>query len=137
TYKLYATPHGDMGACKPCEDQKFYESLNLPTKKEYENKKDLGFILKFERITNDLKSATVNNYRTDSKYESQLKAKQAAIKFITEYSGNESLVLSGVPGIGKSHLSYAIQKAIRDKGYKTLFIKSTDLLDAIKETYNF
>lgn len=136
-YILFNTPHGQMGACKPCEEQRFYDSLNLPTKEEYENQKKLGFILKFERITNDLQSATVNNYKPDPKHESQLKAKQAAIKFVNEYSGSESLVLSGVPGIGKSHLSYAIHKAIRDKGYKTLFIKSTDLLDAIKETYSY
>lgn len=136
-YKLFSTPHGDMGACKPCEEKKFHESLNLPTKEEYRHKKESGFILKFERITTDLESATVNSYKVDSEYPSQAKARQAAIDFIKEYTGNESLVLAGVPGIGKSHLSYAINKAIRGKGYKTLFIKSTDLLDAIKETYSY
>src|SRR5690625_4332536 len=93
--------------------------------------------MKFERIRKDLTTATVRNYKPDSKFESQTKAKQAAFDFIMEYSGSESLVYSGVPGIGKSHLSYAINKAIRNKGYKTLFIKSTDLLDAIKQTYNY
>src|SRR5690625_4568103 len=136
-YKLFTTPHGDMGACKPCEDKKFHDSLNLPTAAEYRNQKELGFILKFERITNDLSTATVNNYKPDPKFESQENARKAAIEFITEYTGSESLVYSGVPGIGKSHLSYAINKAIRNKGYKTLFIKSTDLLDAIKQTYNY
>lgn len=136
-YKLFSTPHGDMGGCKPCEDQKFKESLNLPTVEEYRSQKEMGFILKFERITNDLENATVNSYKANPKYETQTKAKQAAVDFITEYTGKESLVLAGVPGIGKSHLSYAINKAIRSKGYKTLFIKSTDLLDAIKETYNY
>lgn len=136
-YKLFTTPHGDMGACKPCEDKKFHESLNLPTPEQYRQQKEMGFILKFERITNDLVDATVNSYKTDIKYPTQEKAKQAAVDFITKYDGTQSLVLAGVPGIGKSHLSYAINKAIRSKGYKTLFIKSTDLLDAIKETYNY
>lgn len=136
-YKLFSTPHGDMGACKPCEEKKFKESLNLPTIEEYHIKKELGFILKFERITNDLKEATVNSYKFDDEFPSQEKAKQAAADFIVKFTGTESLVLSGVPGIGKSHLSYAINKAIRSKGYKTLFIKSTELLDAIKETYNY
>lgn len=123
--------------CNDCDDNKLAKELNLPTSEEYRNQKELGFILKFERITNDLSTATVNNYKPDSKFESQTKAKQAAFDFIMEYSGSESLVYSGVPGIGKSHLSYAINKAIRNKGYKTLFIKSTDLLDAIKQTYNY
>lgn len=136
-YILFATPYGNMGACKPCEDKKFIKSLNLPTPEEYDQQKEMGFILKFERITNDLVDATVNSYKTDEKYPSQEKARQAAIDFITQYDGTQSLVLAGVPGIGKSHLSYAINKAIRSKGYKTLFIKSTDLLDAIKETYNY
>jgi DNA replication protein DnaC len=136
-YKLFTTPHGNMGACKPCEDKRFHKSLNLPTTEEYRQRKEMGFILKFERITNDLLDATVNSYKVDQKYPTQEKAKQAAVDFITQYDGTQSLVLSGVPGIGKSHLSYAINKAIRSKGYKTLFIKSTDLLDAIKETYNY
>jgi len=122
--------------CKYCEDRKLAKKLQLPTKEEYREQKKIGFSLNFERITDDLKDATVNSYKTDDKYPTQKKAKQAAIEFITQYDGSQSLVLSGVPGIGKSHLSYAINKAIRHKGYKSLFIKSTDLLDAVKGTYN-
>lgn len=136
-YKLFSTPHGPMGACKPCEEKRFKESLNLPTREEYKIQKEMGFILNFERITSDLEDATVNSYKVDPNFPSQETAKKEAIKFITEYTGSESLVLSGKPGIGKSHLSYAINKAIRKQGYKTLFIKSTDLLDAVKETYNY
>lgn len=136
-YKLFSTPNGILGACKPCEDKKFIESLNLPTKEEYRHQKESGFILNFERITNDLKEVTVNSYKVNASYPSQDKAKKKVIEFITGYDGTQSLVLAGVPGVGKSHLSYAINKAIRSKGYKTLFIKSTDLLDAIKETYNY
>lgn len=136
-YKLFTTPHGDMGACKPCEDKKFHESLNLPTSEEYQKQKEMSFARRFERITNDLQDATVNNYKVDPSYPSQEKAKKSAIEFITQYDRTQSLVLAGVPGIGKSHLSYAIHKAIRKKGYKTLFIKSTDLLDAIKATYDY
>lgn len=136
-YKLFNTPYGDMGACKQCEEKKFIKCLNLPTKEEYRQSKQMSFAKRFERITNDLQNATVNSYKVDPKYPTQEKAKQAAVDFITKYDGNQSLVLAGVPGIGKSHLSYAINKAIRSKGYKTMFIKSTDLLDAIKETYSY
>src|SRR5699024_383109 len=38
-------------------------------------------------------------------------------------------------GLGKSHLSFAITKVLRQKGYKTLYIKVTDLFDYIKNTY--
>lgn len=123
--------------CKYCNDRQLVKSLDIPTSQEYRDKRDMGFILSFERITSDLKDATVNTYKYDDDYPSQKDARQLAANFILNFEGQESLVLSGVPGVGKSHLSYAINKAIRNKGYKTLFIKSTDLLDAIKETYNY
>lgn len=123
--------------CRHCEDRKLAQSIGLPTKEEYRQQKEMVFISNFERITNDLLDATVNSYKADPNFETQAKAKQAAIDFVKKYDGTQSLVLAGVPGIGKSHISYAINKAIRTKGYKTLFIKSTDLLDAIKETYNY
>lgn len=123
--------------CRTCENQQLIKDLKLPTKEEYRQKKEMGYILNFERVTADLKDVTVNSYKHDEEYPSQEEAKQSSVDFIVKYTGKESLVLSGVSGIGKSHLSYAINKAIRNKGYKTLFIKTTDLLDAIKETYGY
>lgn len=134
-YKLYKTPHGSLGACKPCEDKRLIEKLDLPTVEEYREQKKQGFILNFERVTDDIKGATVNSYKPT--HETQKQAKQMAVDFITRFDGKRSLVYAGKSGIGKSHLSYAINKAIRKKGYKTLFIKSTDLLDAIKSTYDY
>src|SRR5690625_3946415 len=132
-YKLYKTPRGVMGACKPCTDDQFKKSMNLPTAEEYRKNKEHNFICSFERASNDLKKVTVNTYQP--KTESQSKAKQAAIKFVNNFDGIRSLALSGSPGLGKSHLAYAINKAVRQKEYTTLFLKSTDLLDHIKSTY--
>ncbi|MFA1820583.1 ATP-binding protein [Virgibacillus oceani] len=133
-YKVYETPRGVMGACKPCEEQKFKEKLNLPTVEEFQRDKELNFIVSFERVSSDLKKATVNSYKPD--HDRQLKAKQAAIKFVQEFDGTQSLAFSGDPGLGKSHLAYSIAKAVRQNGYKSLYIKATDLLDHIKSTYS-
>src|SRR5690625_4010383 len=135
TYKLFNTPHGPMGACKPCEDKKLIESLNLPTVEEYRKQKEKGFIERFERTSADLHDVTVNSYSPT--HETQTKTKQMIVDFITKFDGTQSIVLAGSPGIGKSHLAYATNKAIRKMGYKTLFIKSTELLDAIKRTYDY
>ncbi|MCJ0932952.1 ATP-binding protein [Virgibacillus halodenitrificans] len=133
-YKLYQTPKGVQGACKPCADKQFKKEMNLPTVEEYRNNKEMNFILSFERVTDDLKNATVNSYKDVHK--TQKEAKQAAVDFITGFDGAHSLALSGDPGLGKSHLAYAINKAIRSKGYKTLYIKATDLLERIRSTYS-
>src|SRR5690625_3481821 len=68
--------------CKYCEDRKLAKKLQLPTKEEYREQKKIGFSLNLERITDDLKDATVNSYKTDDKYPTQKKAKQAAIELL-------------------------------------------------------
>lgn len=134
TFKLYETPKGVMGACKHCADQQLLKDLNIPTKKKREKLKEKKFTATFERVTNDLKHATIESYIPKEK--SQTQAKQTAMKYIKCYDGIKSLVFSGACGLGKSHLSFAITKELRQKGYKTLYIKVTDLFDYIKNTYN-
>lgn len=132
-YKIYETPRGHSGACKHCADYSLLQSLNLPTIEDLEDIKLSNFILSFEEVTSDLEIASVNSYKP--RHETQHKAKQIAVQFVKEFDKKRSLVLSGTPGLGKSHLAYAIVKALRAKEYKTLFIKSTKLLDRIKSTY--
>lgn len=140
TYTLYHTKKGIVGACKPCYDKEFIQSLELPTKDEYRQSKETGIISELERVTSDLKNATVNNYQP--KHETQVKAKEIAKNYILNFDKEHSLVLSGNPGLGKTHLAYAIAKGVRKmrdtdgNHYKTMFIKSTDLLQKIRSTYH-
>src|SRR5699024_11501536 len=66
---------------------------------------------------------------------SQIKAKKIATQYVASFDGIHSLLFSGNCGLGKSHLSFSITKALRQKGYKTLYIKVTDLFDYIKNAY--
>ena len=61
-YKLYETPKGVLGACKHCMEQQLLEELNVPTKEERERLKEKRFIATFERVTHDLKQATIDSY---------------------------------------------------------------------------
>lgn len=132
-YKLYETPKGIVGACKHCIDQQLLKDLNIPTKEEREKLKEKRFIAAFERVTNDLKQATIDSYIPKEK--SQAEAKGIAMQYVETFDGVNSLLFSGTCGLGKSHLSFAITKELRQKGYKTLYIKVTDLFDYIKNTY--
>lgn len=133
-YKLYETPRGIMGACKTCVDNEFIKSLKLPSIEDLKQKRLEIFVTEFEKVTSDIERASVSSYKP--RHETQLKAKQIAVKYVKEFDGKKSIVLSGDPGLGKSHLAYAIVKAVRQKGYNALYIKSTYLLDKLKKSYS-
>lgn len=132
-YKLYDTPKGVMGECKHCVDQQLLEDLNIPTKKERKRLREKRLIANFERVTNDLTQATIDTYIPKEK--SQSEAKKLAIQYVETFDGVKSLLFSGNCGLGKSHLSFAITNELRQKGFKTLYIKVTDLFNYIKNTY--
>lgn len=104
-------------------------------KKTHERK---AIMAAFSNSTHDesIKDATVNNYRPQN--ESQKYAKETAIEYVTNFSldNPRTIIYQGSYGTGKSHLAFAITKALRDKGYKVAFMHIPDLMDRIKNTYN-
>jgi len=136
TYERYETPAGVAGSCSKCFRERMEKEDEKIIQKALENRQSwqLPFVEQHERVTSDLKTAKVNNYKPG--HETQLKAKQLVIDYIKNFDNERSLVLSGRAGAGKSHLAYSITKELREKGYKTWFIKTRDLLDLIKNTYS-
>lgn len=134
-YSLFETLVGVSGGCPDCFKEQIAAEDREIVKKSIENKKDwqTSYINQFEHVSSDLKDARVSNYKPSN--ESQEQAKKASIDYVKTFDGERSLVLSGEPGLGKSHLAYSITKGLRQAGHKTLFIKSTELLDLIKSTY--
>src|SRR5699024_506764 len=132
-YTLYETSRGVVGACKHCVDQELLNELNIPSKEEREKRKERKFIAACERVTDDLSRATIESYEPTEM--SQIKAKKIATQYVASFDGIHSLLFSGNCGLGKSHLSFSITKAMRQKAYKTLYIKVTDLFDYIKNAY--
>ncbi|REH95139.1 DNA replication protein DnaC [Staphylococcus felis] len=89
-------------------------------------------------VNPSIKNATVNNYEVNN--DSQKYAKQTAIDYVTNFSNKKgemkSILFRGSYGTGKSHLAYAIAKAIKNKGYTVAFMQIPDLMIRIKATYN-
>ncbi|HEC2198564.1 TPA: ATP-binding protein [Staphylococcus delphini] len=89
-------------------------------------------------VNPSIKEATVNNYEVNN--DSQKYAKQTAIDYVTNFSNKKgemkSILFRGSYGTGKSHLAYAIAKAIKNKGYTVAFMQIPDLMVRIKATYN-
>ena len=94
-------------------------------------------------IPKELKTATFDNFITHTPEERQLLAfaKQQAEKYINGMMGNT--LITGGTGVGKSHLSISIAKAINE-GYRAknepksvLFISLTEIIKEIKEGWNY
>ncbi len=124
----------ESSRCKYCEDKKLVEQLNVATTESEKKLQSLqAKARRFTRIPNDLNAVRLNNYKAVTNEQKQ--AKQMAVDFITQFDKEKSFVMSGDPGIGKSHIAVSIAKAL-SKNYSVLFLKSADVLGLIRESYD-
>lgn len=131
---IVITADGEQSRCRYCENQKLVNEYDIPTTEAEKNaRKTMNHANYFSNVPSDIKNAKLNDYIAET--EKQQNAKQLAIDFIRKFDYEKSLVMSGDPGIGKSHIAVAIANALR-KEHSVMFIKSTSLLDLIKESYN-
>lgn len=102
----------------------------------YNNQKKLNALFSQFEINDDLKDATVNKFEVNN--EMQQYAKETAIEYINTFNTakGKSLILQGTYGTGKTHLAYAIAKAIKQQGYSVTFMHIPHLMERIKATYN-
>lgn len=120
--------------CKYCTDKELVKSLPIATTEEEKRLKTIQAKAKyFNRIPNDLKNVTIRDYQRNT--EAQKQARELAAKYIVDFDGTRSLVFSGNPGIGKSHLAVGITKAL-SSDYSTLFLKTSDILALMRESYD-
>jgi hypothetical protein len=94
-------------------------------------------------VPKELKAATFDNFIAETPEEKQLLefAKGQAKKYLDGMAGNT--LITGGTGVGKSHLSYAMAKAINE-GYRAknepksvLFISLTEIIKEIKNGWSY
>ncbi|MCE4963040.1 ATP-binding protein [Staphylococcus haemolyticus] len=98
--------------------------------------KYLNRIFNQSNVNASLRDVTVNSYQPQNDH--QILAKNTAIEYVKGFSVDKpkSLILQGSYGTGKSHLAYAIAKAIKQQGYSVAFMHIPMLMERIKATYN-
>lgn len=103
---------------------------------QQKKQKYLNRIFNQSNVNASLRDATVNSYQPQNKH--QIQAKNTAIEYVKTFSLDKpkSLILQGSYGTGKSHLAYAIAKAIKQQGYSVAFMHIPMLMERIKATYN-
>lgn len=104
--------------------------------------KTYNVLMRDSTIPRELKEASFENFVAETAEEKQLLefAREQVDKYLDGMTGNT--LFTGSTGIGKSHLSVAIAKAINE-GYKTkgepksvLFINLTEILRRVRESFN-
>lgn len=133
--RIYITVNGkEQSHCKYCEDKKLIETLNVARSDDEKRKKLIMDKAKyFDRVPDQLSNVLLKDYITET--EEQKTAKNLAANFILNFDKKRSLILSGNPGVGKTHIAVSIKKAL-SKDYTTLFLKSTELLAFIRQAYD-
>lgn len=67
-------------------------------------------------------------------------AKQNAMNYVREFNkeslNEKNLLIMGNPGTGKTHLSKAVARTLKQKGFKVGFIPSVELFNKIKATFD-
>lgn len=106
-------------------------------------KKTYNVLMRDSTIPKELKEASFENFIAETAEENQLLtfAKGQVAKYLDGMSGNT--LFTGSTGIGKSHLSVAMAKAINE-GYKAkgepksvLFVNLTEILRRVRESFNY
>lgn len=104
--------------------------------------KTYNVLMRDSTIPRELKEASFENFIAETVEEKQLLefGKGQVKKYLDGMTGNT--LFTGSTGIGKSHLSVAIAKAINE-GYKTkgepksvLFVNLTEILRRVRESFN-
>lgn len=123
-----------VSSCKHCDDKKLVKELGIPDTQEGRDRlRTSARADAFNNTPTDLVSVKLNDYIAET--DEQKKAKNEAADFIINFKKGRSLVLSGKPGVGKSHIAIAISNALR-KDYSVLFLKTNDILTLIQDSYN-
>ena len=105
--------------------------------------KTYNVLMRDSTIPRELKEASFENFIAETAEEKQLLAfaREQVDKYLHGMTGNT--LFTGSTGIGKSHLSVAIAKAINE-GYKAkgepksvLFVNLTEILRRVRESFNY
>jgi DNA replication protein DnaC len=119
--------------CNSCGSKE----LSRQATKELEEKRVAQLISNWWTLDDKEKSG-FKNYNTTSN--STLKAKENAIAYTQLFSQNslkeKNLLIMGNPGTGKTHLSKAIARTLRARGFKVGFLTAVQLFDKIKSTFD-
>lgn len=127
--------HESNRYCLKCESDREIIEMIKSNKVQYNN----SLMNRYWFITDDLKEVGFKTYvRTNNV---TTNAANTCIEYVKQFKKDEpskrhNLLIMGNPGTGKSHLSVAVARTLRECGFLVGFITTGKLLALIKDTYN-
>jgi DNA replication protein DnaC len=113
------------------------KELSRQVTSELEEKR-VGQLISNWWYMNDKESSGFKNYNTTNNC--TRKAKDNAMAYTQLFSQKslqeKNLLIMGNPGTGKTHLSKAIARTLRQRGYKVGYIPAVELFNKIKSTFD-
>ena len=86
------------------------------------------------------REATLENFNTDGEHEPYLfRAWSSCRKFVASYpldTNGTGLLLTGKPGIGKTHLAIGVLKGLMERGATGVFCHYHELIKQVQNSYN-
>ncbi|RUS47541.1 ATP-binding protein [Cohnella sp. AR92] len=90
---------------------------------------------RYSTVNPDLEEATFESYQANNETLRQALELSKEYAETFELDKPRNLLFAGLYGLGKSHLSYAICKRLKERGFIAVFISVPKLLTIIKSTY--
>jgi DNA replication protein DnaC len=113
------------------------KELSRQVTEELLQKRDTNLVANWWYM-DEKETAGFKNYRpvNECAKEAKQKAMYYAQAFSQESLTEKNLLIMGNPGTGKTHLSKAIARTLKARGYKVGFISAVELFNKIKATFN-
>lgn len=125
--------------CSRCASQKVFEEFATKGKEDLRNNLAKRFEDEYWFIPEDLKQAGFKNFKVNGG-SSVLEAKRIAMDYTKNFVGTDpeqrhNLLIMGSVGTGKTHLSAAIARTLKEQGVLVGLLTTGTLLTKIKATY--
>lgn len=136
-----------MTYCPECWQEKIHSQAGeqlAQAEAQIRNTRSYSLFTKESIIPPDLKDATIGNFEihTDQDAEAVNFAKRVTVDYVKErYEGNT--IISGPPGVGKSHLAVGIAKTLNESFQKfqlkrsVVYIPSMELFSRMKDAFRY
>lgn len=136
-----------MTYCPECGQEKINSQAGeqlAQAEAQIRNTRSYALFAKESIIPTDLQNATIGNFEihTDQDAEAVNFAKRVTVDYVKErYEGNT--IISGPPGVGKSHLAVGIAKTLNESFQKfqlkrsVVYIPSIELFSRMKDAFRY
>lgn len=133
--------------CPECEQEKINSQVGeqlAQAEAQIRNTRSYSLFSKESIIPPDLQNATIGNFEihTDQDAEAVNFANRVTVDYVKErYEGNT--IISGPPGVGKSHLAVGIAKTLNESFQKfqlkrsVVYIPSMELFSRMKDAFRY